>query len=127
MKEFKTHRQQLRILRERGLAVPKNGTPKKILLEENYYSLINGYSKPFLKNDLNNDNHYIEGSTFNEIYSLYLFDRELKAMLFKHIIAVESKIKSIIAYTFSKNSSDDKYLGPVDFYPSISMFDFSSS
>jgi hypothetical protein len=48
MKEFKTHRQQLRILRERGLTVPKNGVPKKVLLEENYYSLINGYSSPFL-------------------------------------------------------------------------------
>ena len=110
MKEFKTHRQQLKILRERGLIVPTNGTPKKVLLEENYYSLINGYSGPFLKdvNDKNSD--YIEGSSFNEIYSLYLFDRELKAILFKHIIAIESKIKSIIAYTFSKNSSDDKYL-----------------
>jgi hypothetical protein len=48
MKEFKTHRQQLRILRERGLTVPKNSVPKKVLLEENYYSLINGYSSPFL-------------------------------------------------------------------------------
>jgi abortive infection bacteriophage resistance protein len=109
MKEFKTHRQQLRILRERGLTVPKNGVPKKVLLEENYYSLINGYSSPFLDQS-NGESKYKPGSTFNEIHSLYLFDRELKTTLFKYIISIETKIKSIVTYTFTESSSDDKYL-----------------
>lgn len=48
MKEFKTLSQQLNILRDRGLNIPTDDKPKKVLREENYYSIINGYKELFL-------------------------------------------------------------------------------
>jgi abortive infection bacteriophage resistance protein len=52
MKPFKTHRQQIKILRDRGLIV---NSPKalRILERENYYNVINGYKDPFLEHDQN--------------------------------------------------------------------------
>lgn len=50
MKPFKTHRQQLRILRDRGLTISKDGEGSKVmrvLEKENYYNVINGYKDPF--------------------------------------------------------------------------------
>ena len=46
-KPFRTHNQQLKILRKRGKDVPTNGEPKRILERENYYNLINGYKYLF--------------------------------------------------------------------------------
>ncbi|SUM36124.1 abortive infection bacteriophage resistance protein [Mammaliicoccus fleurettii] len=46
MKPFKTHNQQLKILRDRGLEVPSE--KKRDLENENYYNIINGYKDLFL-------------------------------------------------------------------------------
>ena len=44
MKEYKTFNQQLTILRNRGMIVPTNGSPKRFLEQENYYNVINNIS-----------------------------------------------------------------------------------
>ena len=79
MKEHKTFDQQLRILRERGMTVPKNGQPKRFLEQENYYNVVNGYKDLFLKRDANNRSitpeQYIAGTHFRELQNLFLFDR----------------------------------------------------
>ena len=51
MKEFKTFNQQLTILRDRGMIVPTDGSPKRFLEQENYYNVINGYKDLFLCKD----------------------------------------------------------------------------
>ena len=43
---------------------------KKYLLSNNYYNIINGYSKPFLKEK----SEYLSGTSFNEVSKLYFFD-----------------------------------------------------
>ena len=48
MKPFKTHRQQLTILRSRGLLVNNGSKAIRILERENYYTVINGYKDFFL-------------------------------------------------------------------------------
>src|ERR1700730_2445812 len=53
MKPFKTHRQQLKILRDRGLSIPNGSMAMRILERENYYALINGYKDLFLQSDTN--------------------------------------------------------------------------
>ncbi len=49
-----------------------------------------------------NDKKYIKGSTFEELYSLFLFDRNLRNILFKNLLIVENNLKSIISYQLSK-------------------------
>ena len=71
---------------------------KEVLFRENYFFL-NGYR--FLLMRSNIDRRYIEGATFLELYSLFLFDRTFRNILFKNILIIENNIKSIISYQLS--------------------------
>lgn len=106
MKEHKTFNQQLSILRNRGVVVPTNGKPKRFLEQENYYNVINGYKDLFLVKDSNNlpvePELYQEGTHFNELKALFLFDRELRILLLKYLLIFENSIKTTVAYEFSK-------------------------
>ena len=106
MKAHKTFNQQLTILRNRGVVVPTNGKPKRFLEQENYYNVINGYKDLFLVKDSNNlpvePELYQEGTHFNELKALFLFDRELRILLLKYLLIFENSIKTTVAYEFSK-------------------------
>ena len=106
MKEHKTFNQQLTILRNRSVVVPTNGKPKRFLEQENYYNVINGYKDLFLVKGSNNQpvepEIYQEGTHFNELKALFLFDRELRILLLKYLLIFENSIKTTVAYEFSK-------------------------
>lgn len=84
----------------------------RILRNENYYNIINGYKDLFIEEDKDYDDNDIfkPKSTLNEIYGLYMFDKHLKFMLLRILILLESKTKAIIAFEFSKRNSDEHYL-----------------
>ena len=48
-KEFKTLDEQIEILKSRGMDIQDEEDTRKYLLSNNYYNIINGYSKPFLE------------------------------------------------------------------------------
>lgn len=106
MKEHKTFNQQLLILRSRGMVVPTDGKPKRFLEQENYYNVINGYKDLFLEKDANNrpvvPEKYLLNTHFNELKSLFLFDRELRILFLKYLLIFENSMKTVIAYEFSK-------------------------
>ena len=100
-KEFKTYEEQLMILESRGLVIKPKDQSLEILRKTNYYNLINGYKKPFLKVGAG-DEKFIEGSSLLEIYSLYKFDRNIRNIYLEEVLKIEGMIKSAIAYSFSK-------------------------
>lgn len=104
-KPFKTIHEQLFILHKRGLIVRDYKHSKNYLLSNNYYSIINGYSKYFFKST----NVYLPGATFDEISSAYFFDKEIKYTFFKAILESEKHIKSILAYVFSEANHEKAY------------------
>lgn len=118
-KIFKTHNQQLRLLRQKGLTIKNGSKAKRILETENYYNLINGYKDLFLDTQSNSEK-YKTGSDFFEIYGLYKFDRRIRYLFLERILRVENKIKSAIAYVFSKEYGHDNYL-------KITNFDLSNN
>ncbi len=97
-KEFKKLDEQIEILRNKGLTVNDPKYAKDVLLRENYFFL-NGYRHIFMKSMTNKT--YIEGTTFEELYSLFLFDRSFRNILFKNILTVENNVKSIMSYQLS--------------------------
>ena len=99
-KVFKTLTEQVEILESKGLEVKDVEKAKDILLRENYF-FISGYRHVFLKQDANHN--FIEGSTFEEMYSLFQFDRQLRNIIFKNLLIVENNYKSIVSYVLSKN------------------------
>lgn len=98
-KRFKNLDEQLEILRYKGLVIHDDEYARKILLRENYFFL-NAYRFLFMKST--NDRRYIEGTTFEELYSLFLFDRQFRNIIFKYLLVIENNTKSIIAYQLSK-------------------------
>ena len=97
-KDFRTLDEQVEILQKKGLIVEDIDEAKEILLRENYFFL-NGYRHLFMKSSA--DRTYIEGTNFLELYSLFLFDRTFRNIIFKNILVIENNIKSIISYQLS--------------------------
>ena len=106
MKEFKTFNQQLTILRDRGMIVPTDGSPKRFLEQENYYNVINGYKDLFLCKDSHGNTiipeTYLPNTHFNELKALFLFDRELRFLFLKYLLIFENSFKTTISYEFSQ-------------------------
>lgn len=96
-KEFKTLNEQIDILKEKGLTIKDEEYTKKILMRENYFFL-NGYRHLFL---IEKDK-FIPGTRFEELYSLFLFDRSLRNIIFKYLLVIENNLKSISSYVLSK-------------------------
>ena len=99
IKEFKTIDQQIDILRKKGLIIDDEARTYDILLKENYFFL-NGYRHLFMNSPT--DKTFISGSTFSELYSLFLFDSYSRNIFFKNLLIIENRLKSVISYQMSK-------------------------
>lgn len=123
-KKFTTTNTQLRKLRSRGLVITNGSRAKKIIEKENYYNLINGYKELFLDPTYTGpDEQYLPGTNFNELYALYLFDRELRNIYIKYILEIENNVKSILSHDFSKKYGHDNYLKISNFDTSVKSYE----
>ena len=113
-KEFKTLDEQIQILQNKGLIINDIDYAKDILLRENYF-FINGYRHLFIKSQKNKV--FIPGTTFEEIYAMFNFDRQIRNILFKNILIVENNAKSIFSYVLSSKYGykEKSYLNPKNF------------
>ena len=110
-KPFKTHDELITLLEERGIDFSASGSKsfaKKKLQRIGYYNLINGYSPLFL--DRSTENKYLSGTTIEEIYNLFLFDRKLRQILLSYILPLETNVKSLVAYYFPMQHPETNYL-----------------
>ncbi len=98
VKQFKTIEEQIEILKDKGLIINDYDKTKSILLRENYF-FINGYRHIFMKDGENK--RFIDGATFDELYALFSFDRNLRNIMFKYLLIVENNLKSIFSYHLS--------------------------
>ena len=98
-KIFKTLDEQVDILEKKGLIIKDKGLAREILFRENYF-FISGYRHLFMVKF--NDKKFITGTTFEELYATFVFDRAIRNTFFKNILIVENNIKSIISYQLSK-------------------------
>lgn len=97
-KKFKNLDEQIDILKHKGMVIPDEKYAKQILLRENYFFL-NGYRHLFMQPG---DRQFIPGTTFEEMYSLFLFDRSFRTIIFKYLLVIENNLKSITSYQLSK-------------------------
>lgn len=110
-KEFSSINEQIYKLKSRGLIINNRNKTKKILQKENYYNLINGYKELFLdKTYSGTDEKYWENTNFDEIFALYIFDRELRSLFLRYILEIENNFKSLLAHDFSKKYGHNNYL-----------------
>ena len=112
-KQFKNLDEQVEIFRSKGLIINDEKYTKQILLRENYFFLT-GYRHLLIDEDTK---HYLEGATFEELYSIFLFDRQFRNIIFKNLLIVENNAKSIFSYQLSKKYGykEKDYLKPSNF------------
>lgn len=67
------------------------------ILETNSYYFIMGYKFAFK----NNDGTYKSNTSFEDIYSLYIFDKMLKLIILDPILEIEQKLKTIYTNNYS--------------------------
>ena len=65
------------------------------------------------------DETYLAGTKFDEIYALYLFDRELRNLFIRYILEIENNVKSVLAHVFSDKYGHDNYLRIANFDTSV--------
>lgn len=113
-KIFKNLDEQIDILRSKGLVINNVDKAKEILFRENYF-FISGYRHLFMTS--RKDSHFITGTTFEELYAMFSFDRKIRNIFFSFILIIENNMKSIISYQLSKKYGykEKEYLNPNNF------------
>jgi abortive infection bacteriophage resistance protein len=89
-----TFDKQIELLESRGLIVPDRDRAANYLSNINYYRL-SAYMLPLKVSDAD---VFIEGTTFDDVLRLYLFDREFRLMIFDVIERLEIAFRTQISY-----------------------------
>ena len=113
MKKYKNTDELIDILIHKKVIINDIEQAKVNIENYSYYSIINGYKTIFK----NTDNTYKENVSFEEIFALYQFDKNLKLIFLKYFLDFELIIKSKIANLFSEKYGLQNYLNPKNFDP----------
>lgn len=103
---------QIELLHSRGMNTDSN--TDRLLRREGYYSIVNGYKKPFLdeqKTLASSDDRYQLHSEFRDMYMLFQLDRNFREVVFPYLLRSEATVKTALAYCFSEQHQEpDAYL-----------------
>lgn len=104
-KPYKTSTQLIEILKSRNLVINNDSLAIDLLSSYGYYPLINGYSKPFFKPD--NPKIYQDGTSIEDIYSLYLIDSQIQEIFLSNVLKVEKHLANTIGNQVAKHLGVD--------------------
>lgn len=99
-KPYQTNKQLIEILKSRNLLINNDNLAIDLLDLYGYYTLINGYSKPFL--NPNNHKFYKDGTSIEDIYSLYLIDSQIQEIFLSNVLKVEKHLANAIGNQVAK-------------------------
>lgn len=106
MKEYKNNEELIDYLISKNIIINDKENALKNIEKYSYYSIINGYKAVFK----DENNNYKENTTFEEIFALYEFDKNIKAIFLKYILEIEVVIKSLMANTIAEEYGIVEYL-----------------
>lgn len=106
MKEYKNSNQLLDYIISKGVSVNNQEDALNKIKTYSYYSIINTYKDVFK----NTNNEYKKNVSFNEIYALFEFDKNLRSIFLKYSLEIEMILKSLLAETLSSRYGIKDYL-----------------
>lgn len=106
MKEYKTNEELINYLISKGVIVYDKKAALDKIEKYSYYSIINSYKDIFKDKNKN----YKQKVSFEEIFTLYEFDKNIKFIFLKYILEIEVQIKSLIANQVAKQYGIENYL-----------------
>lgn len=111
MKEYKTINELIEKLHYKGIAINDVKIAKQNIQKYSYYTIVNSYKSVFK----NKDNEYKQNVTFEEIYSLFEFDKNIRSIFLKYILDIELIIKSHVAELLSSQYGIKNFLNKNNF------------
>ncbi len=106
LKEYKTNEQLIEYLISKNVIIEDKEKALRNIERYSYYSIVNGYKSVFK----DEDNNYKPNVTFEEIFALYEFDKNIKAIFLKFTLEIEVIIKSLVANTLAEKYGVQDYL-----------------
>ena len=106
MKEYKNTNDLIDFLIAKGVKVNDRSFTFNTIEKYSYYSIVNTYKSIFKDSNGN----YVNNVTFEEIYALFEFDKELKLIFLKYILEIEYLIRTKVSETISLNYGIEDYL-----------------
>ncbi len=107
IKEWTSFSQQLELLKNRGLIIEDEQKALGYLKTIGYYRF-SGYLYSFRQVDAQNSNHkldcFIEGSHFEDVKNLYMFDKKLRQLALDALERIEVALRVNISYTLGHYS-----------------------
>lgn len=97
-----TFEKQIELLKSRGLIIDDELRIKRHLSNVSYYR-ISAYMLPFKKAGQNGEvlDQFKEGTTWDDVYDLYKFDRKLRLLIFDAIERIEIALRTQVIYQLS--------------------------
>lgn len=97
-----TYEQQIGLLQNRGLVIDNVDRAKRHLSNVSYYRL-SAYMLPFkvMQADGTTTDTFVEGTTWDNVWNLYKFDRKLRLLVFDAIERIEIALRTQIIYQLS--------------------------
>jgi abortive infection bacteriophage resistance protein len=97
-KPFLTHRAQISLLKSRGMQFADESKALHLLEQIGYYRF-SGYWHPLLADK---ELHVFKSeTTFESVYNLYKFDRELRRLILSELEKIEIAVRTKITYSMS--------------------------
>ena len=95
-KKFSTFSEQVEWLQdEKKLIISDKQYAEDVLKHIGYFPLMGGYKHLFR---IPLTKKYKDGTSFDEIVSLYEFDAELRELFFKYLLQIERHLRSLMSY-----------------------------
>ena len=122
MKEYKSNQQLIEYLISKNILIFDKEKALKSIEKYSYYSITNGYKSVFK----DENNNYKRNVSFEEIFALYEFDKNIKAIFLKYTLEIEVIIKSLMANTLAEKYGIEEYL-KIDNFDENANKDFINS
>ena len=106
MKEYKNSNELLDYIISKGVSVNNKEDALNKIKTYSYYSIINTYKDVFK----NTNNEYKKNVSFDEIYALFEFDKNLRSIFLKYSLEIEMILKSLLAEALSSRYGIKDYL-----------------
>jgi len=106
-----TIKEQIELLRSRGMSIADSAKTARYLTHINYYRL-SAYWHPFEATHGSDGHSFNQGASFDGALSLYIFDRRFRLLVLEAIERVEISFRTCFAHQLSLKYGSHAYLKP---------------
>ncbi|MFS9259182.1 Abi family protein [Streptococcus infantis] len=107
-KPFKTFREQIELLKSRGLTIRDENIAISILSTYSYYEIINGYKEI----GIDQGEKFKEGATFEKLVDFFLMNKSIRTNINLALQEIEAHLRTVLSYVVAEHYTADqnKYL-----------------